>query len=82
VEEFNGERKKESIRYHFTLEASRLKEDFEGLQLGTDQQFDSFRDLVGKFDGIGAQTPPPSLKEATKNVELDHTFYIRCPIKK
>jgi hypothetical protein len=75
VEEFNGKRKKGgSIRYHFTLEASRLKEDFEGLRLGTDWQFDSFRDLVGKFTGVGARTPPPSLKEATKNVELDHTF--------
>jgi hypothetical protein len=74
VEEFNSERKKGSIRYHFTLEASRLKEDFEGLRLGTDRQFDSFRALVGKFSGVGAQTPPPSLKEETKNVKLDHTF--------
>jgi hypothetical protein len=74
VEEFNSERKKGSIRYHFTLEASRLKEDFEGLRLGTDRQFDSFLALVGKFADVGAQTPPPSLKEATKNVELDHIF--------
>jgi hypothetical protein len=74
VEEFNSERKKGSIHYHFTLEASRLKEDFEGLRLGTDRQFDSFWALVGKFYGIVAKMPPASLKEATKNVELDHTF--------
>jgi hypothetical protein len=74
VEEFNSERKKGSIRYHFTLEASRLKEDFEGLRLRTYQQFDMFRALVAKFAGVGAQTPPPSLKEATKNVELDRNF--------
>jgi hypothetical protein len=74
VEEFNSERKKWSICYHFTLEALRLKEDFEGLRLGTDRQFDSFRALFGKFDNVGAQTPPLSLKEATKNVELVHTF--------
>jgi hypothetical protein len=59
VEELNVERKKGSIRYHFTLEALRLKEDFEGLRLGADRQFDSFRDRVGKFAGIVAQTPPP-----------------------
>jgi hypothetical protein len=36
VEDFNSERKKgNSRRYHFTLEASRLKEDFEGLRLGS-----------------------------------------------
>jgi hypothetical protein len=74
VEEFNSERKKGGIRYHFTLEASRLKEYFEGLRLGTDCQFDSFRALIGNFAGVDAPTPPPSLKEATKNVELDHTF--------
>jgi hypothetical protein len=74
VEEFNSERKKGSIRCHFTLEASRLKEEFEGLRLGTDRQFDSFQALVGTFAGVGAHTPPPSLKEATNNVELDHTF--------
>jgi hypothetical protein len=74
VEDFNSERKKGSIRYHFTLEASHLKEYFEGFSLGTDRQFKSFRALVGRFAGVDAQTPPPSLKEATKNVELDHTF--------
>jgi hypothetical protein len=74
VEEFNSERKKGSIRYHFTLEASHLKEDFEGFQLGTDRQFDSFWALVGKFAGVDVHTPPLSLKEATKNFELDHNF--------
>jgi hypothetical protein len=73
VEEFNSERKKGSIHYHFTLEASRVKEDFEVLQLGTDQQFNPFRPLHGKLAGVGSHTPPPSLKEATKNVDLDHT---------
>jgi hypothetical protein len=74
VEEFNSERKKGSIRYHFTLEALRLKEKFEGLRLGTDRQFNSFRALDGKFAGVGVQTPPPSLEEAIKSVDFDHTF--------
>jgi hypothetical protein len=46
VEDFNSERKKGSIRYHLNIEASSLKEDFQGLRLGTDRQFDSFQTLV------------------------------------
>jgi hypothetical protein len=55
--------------------ASRQTYTLEGLRFGTDEIFESFRSLVGKFAGVGVQTAPPTHKEGKTSIQLYHAWF-------